>query len=86
MTLSKKLTRLALLFLAAPLLASCQSPPKTSSSTIERTAAEIEVEVTNRLCTALKPAKVARADYDASPEGVQTALAGGAAAWQSTCQ
>jgi hypothetical protein len=59
---------------------------KTSSSTIERTADEIEAEVTDRLCTALTPDKVPRADYDASPESIQTALSRDAAAWVETCQ
>ena len=83
---SGKLNRLALIFLAAPLLASCQSQSKTSSSTIERTAAEIEAEVTDRICRATKPTQVSRADYDMSPEGIQTALARDAAAWGKTCQ
>ena len=83
---SANLTRLALIFLAAPLLASCQSTSKTSSSTIERTAAEIEAEVEDRLCTALKPTRVPRADYDAAPETIQTALSRDAAAWAETCQ
>jgi hypothetical protein len=82
---SAKLTRLALIFLAAPLLASCQSVSKTSSSTIERTADEIETEVTNRICTALTPERIPRADYDASPESVRTALSRNGAAWVMTC-
>lgn len=86
MTLSKKLTRLALLCLAAPLLASCQSQPKAHSSAIERTAAEIEAEVTDRICLALRPQLVLRADYDASPEDVRSALAGNAAAWYCACR
>ncbi len=82
-----KLTRLGLIFLAAPLLASCQTKSSPSySGTVERTAAEIEAEVTDRICTALVPEKVSREGYDASPEDVQDALAKGAAAWVKTCQ
>jgi hypothetical protein len=84
---SERLRRLGIAFLVLPLAASCQSASKTSySGTIERTAAEIEAEVTQRLCTALTPIRVNRADYDASPAGIQDALARGAAAWAVTCQ
>ena len=82
-----KLTRLGLIFLAAPLLASCQTKSSPSySGTVERTAAEIEAEVTDRLCAALMPESVSPEDYDASPKEIQDALARGTAAWVETCQ
>lgn len=83
---SENLRRLALVFLAAPLLASCQTTSKASSSTIERVGAETDEAVTERMCAALRPEKVSREDYDAAPDGVKTALSRGAAAWSAVCQ
>ena len=70
--------------MALPLTA-CQTTSEASSSTIERTAEDIEWEVTKRYCVALRPVRVPPADYDASPESVRRALAKGAAAWVAVC-
>ena len=85
MTPSAKLTTLALASLMALPLTACQTTSEASSSTIERTAEDIEWEVTKRYCVALRPVRVPPADYDASPESVRRALAKNAAAWVAVC-
>jgi outer membrane lipoprotein SlyB len=82
---SVKPMTLALACLMGLPLTACQTTSETSSSTIERTAEDIEWEVTKRYCVALKPVRVPSEDYDASPESVRRALAKNAAAWVAVC-
>lgn len=70
--------------MALPLTA-CQTTSPDTSSTIEQVASDIEHETTVRVCIALTPERVSRADFDASPPSVREALAKGAAAWVETC-
>ena len=81
----KNLTKPALLSLTALLLTNCQSPSSPSSSTIERTAAEIEAETIDRMCAILKPTKVSRAVHDASPAEMRHARSSDAAAFGVVC-
>jgi hypothetical protein len=85
MKLSRKLLKPALLSLTALLLTNCQTTSSPSSSTIDRTATEIERDVRAGLCAALKPTAVPRIDHNASPETIRTARAKDGAAWKSAC-
>jgi hypothetical protein len=85
MKLSKKPIKPAMLCLMALILPACQTTSNPSSSTIDRTATEIERDVREGLCSALRPTTVPRIDHDASPETMRNARAKDAAAWMSAC-
>lgn len=83
---SEKLKTLGLACLMILPLTACQTTSETSSSTIERTADDIEREVTKRFCVALSPTRVPTEDFDASPETIRRAMAQNAAAWVALCR
>lgn len=68
-------------------LTACQTTSRPSSSDlVETVASQTEAEITYRICEALRPERIGREDYDASPPAIRQAIAQNAAAWVATCQ
>ena len=76
-----QLLRLAIVAVAMPVLASCQTPSQTSYSETTKPIEDLRVQLLIEFCRGQTPESVTRAEYDAWPQAAKDYATSNVAQW-----
>lgn len=76
-----QLLRLAIVAVAMPVLASCQTPSQTSYSETTKPIEDLRVQLLIEFCRGQTPESVTRAEFDAWPQAAKDYATANVAQW-----
>ena len=76
-----QLLRLAIVAVAMPVLASCQTPSQTSYSETTKPIEDLRVQLLIEFCRGQTPQSVTRAEFDAWPQAAKDYATANVAQW-----
>jgi hypothetical protein len=76
-----KLSRLAIVAVAIPILSSCQTPSQTSYSETTKPVEDLRVQLLIEFCRGQTPESVTRAEYDSWPQAAKDYATSNVAQW-----